>query len=864
MTRDWETSEQLTDSDQIHDCWTDLILEDKFGITKEKWDAVIADTVAHIRGWTEKNIKERVSCLVDLLLPPLETLWQGKTNEHLFRCFRWLPCKSLQGATVADHALTASAIAYCLAYDLEPQPDIETLDKIRLSALTATWRDDGLDAVHDALWSGDSPIVPKKDGSELERIVFLAKTVASERSPIEATNPFGTHPIVQADPDQKWQIGLVLGGATKIKGYFLESARLPEIRGASALLDRINLEDIPALFGREIQHDKKRSDRIRNDFSERTKHNLAAPECIIFAAGGNTLAFTPTKVVHQIADEIERIYTKETLVANSVAVGDRFNLLELQYGLNPTYYWSEEFRKAYDDAETAQLLGDYYGNTGDEDFLKRKCFGELTTRLAQGLLHRREGNPTTERTTLRAMPTHVEIGPYQQRCESCERRPAIIPRPRVLCEACARKHVVGRITKKESDRQPEQQGIEYYLRSLPDWEPATPDQNGGWKLKDWSSLFKEYLQAVGKVNCYVDPSKDVEEIGGPQDLEDIADASTPQGFITFIYADGNNMGGYLENVETPAQYRQFSERVFIALQQAAFDALAKHLSPTEKDMHPFEIISIGGDDLLLIVPGSKAFDVVHAIGTNFDNAFNSHSKFASTEIDKLCKSQRYTPVKWVNEQCRQPAFSLSLGFVIANAHTPVGFLEHLAGSLLKSSKTRAKTLKKPGIGYLGGTVDFLVLKSFTTISSEYADFRKKFYKTDTENALTMRSFTLHELCGFMETVRAFRTDQFPRSQLYQLRQSLQLGRRTSTLEYLYFRSRLREGKGTLLRQELESNWQGVPNILDGQGPWYAIPKADGTVPTHYETLLFDIIEAYEFIRELGNTEEEINSDDSSD
>ena len=470
------------------------------------------------------------------------------------------------------------------------------------------------------------------------------------------------------------------------------------------------------------------------------------------------------------------------------------------------------------------------------------------------------------------MPTHVEIGPYQQRCESCERRPAIIPRPRVLCEACARKHVVGRITKKDSGRQSEQQGIEYYLRSLPDWKPATPDQNGGWKLKDWSSLFKEYLQAVGKVNCYVGPNKDVEEIGGPQDLEDIADASTPQGFITFIYADGNNMGGYLENVETPAQYRQFSERVFIALQKAAFDALAKHLSPTEKDMHPFEIISIGGDDLLLIVPGSKAFDIVHTIGTNFDNAFNSHSKFASTERDKLCKSQRYTPKEWVDEQCRQPAFSLSLGFVIANVHTPVGFLEHLAGSLLKSSKTRAKTLKKPGIGYLGGTVDFLVLKSFTTISSEYADFRKKFYKTDTENALTMRSFTLHELWGFMETVRAFRIDEFPRSQLYQLRQSLQLGRRTSTLEYLYFRSRLRAGKGKRLRQELESNWQGVPNILDGQGPWYAIPKADGTVPTDYETLLFDIIEAYEFIRESDSaenrepdsTEEEINSDDSSD
>ena len=164
------------------------------------------------------------------------------------------------------------------------------------------------------------------------------------------------------------------------------------------------------------------------------------------------------------------------------------------------------------------------------------------------------------------------------------------------------------------------------------------------------------------------------------------------------------MGGYLEKIETPAQYRQFSERVFIALQKAAFDALAKHLSPTDKKLHPFEIVSIGGDDLLLIVPGSKAFEVVHEIGRNFDREFDSHSKFANTGQDKLRKSQRYVPEEWLSKQRKmQPAISLSLGFVIANEHTPIGFLEHLADSLLKSAKTRAKTLKKPGGGYLGGT-----------------------------------------------------------------------------------------------------------------------------------------------------------------
>ena len=140
------------------------------------------------------------------------------------------------------------------------------------------------------------------------------------------------------------------------------------------------------------------------------------------------------------------------------------------------------------------------------------------------------------------------------------------------------------------------------------------------------------------------------------------------------------------------------------------------------------------------------------------------------------------------------------------------------------------------------------------ITSELNDFRKQFYKIDEENALTMRPFTLHELYGFIETVRRFKASEFPRSQLYQLRQSLRDSRHTSTLEYLYFRSRLRDGKGKLLKQELEDNWQGASE--NGLGPWYR------TDEKRYETLLWDLIEAYEFISE-SETESGGGDNDSS-
>ena len=851
MTRDWKTGELI---EAARYRWKDPILNDAFGITQADWDTVIEQTAAHIRRWNAPRIAERTAYLVELLAPPLQRLWQGKNGEVPFR---WLPCCSLPGATVADHGLIAAAIAYCLGYDNGFQSDLETLDRLRLSALTATWQEDGLGEVYAAVWLGLSPIVPNASGDMLAQIVHLAKTVASERllfinsgwqppnseqttdgalATISGTAAFASHPLKQANGLTEKQIGLVLGGATKVKAYFLESAKLPEIRGASALLERLNLEDIPALFGRDIRGDSPRAERLRDAFCERTGHRLSAPECIIYAAGGNTLAFTPASAVHEIADEMERLYSQETLVANSVAVGEGFDLLELQYGLNPTQFWSEEFSQACENPKTQLLMESSYGGTEKKDFFRKKCFGELTTKLARAQFHRREGNPTPHRTTRRALPTSIELKPYQERCPSCERRPAVIRHPRMLCEACTRKYVTGRIAK----RTVAAEDLHHYLQVLHPWSPSNKNAQDEWCLQDWSSLFETYLAATGKVDNYAQSAEHLEKTEGPRDLKDIATASKLGGFVTFIYADGNNMGSYLENVATPAQYRQFSERVFLALQQATFDALAAQLTPTAGNRHPFEIVSIGGDDLVLIVPGSKAFEVVHAIGANFDRAFESRAQFAET----LRPSQRYTPGEWADNQEMQPAISLSLGFVIAAEHTPIAFLEHLAASLLKSAKKRAKTLKTPDIGYLGGTADFLVLKSLSMITSELGDFRERFYHVGGEEtvALTMRPFTLHELEGFIKTVRAFKDSEFPRSQLYQLRQSLHLGRMTSTLEYLYFRSRLRDGKGETLQRELEQHWQGAERGVD-LGPWY--PK--GTEPERYETLLLDLIEAYDFI-----------------
>ena len=852
MTRNWKTGKPIEEGHQIHICWEDLILEDTFGITEDDWNTVVKQTADHIRNWGKQEIAGRISCLIDLLMPPLETLWQGKNGELSYQVFRWLPSCSLPRATVADHALTTSAIAYCLGYDNGFRCDKETLNRLRLSALTATWKDDDLGEIYNAVWDGLSPIEPKADGDVCEQIVHAAKTVAAKRIPVDSQKMFATHPLKQYADLKVRQVGLISGGATKIKGYVFESAKLPEIRGASTLLDRINIEYLPALFGRKSGEDPERLEEIQNNFMERSGHSLSAQECIIYSAGGDCLAFTPASTVHDIADEIERIYSQETLIANSVAVGEVFDLLELQYGLDPEQFWVEEFRDVVknEGTDTCRIVKNYFGGKKDKDFYTKKSFGELAAKLAMEKFKRREGNRPSSRKTSRDLPTIIERQPYTQTCNSCDRRPVIhrISTDRQLCEACLRKHVTGRASKKR----PKSNELTP-ITNLLQWSPAKRDENGEYLLTDWISLFHQYVDELSPdISQKYDQNPD-----GPNDLSDIAKASDPEGFIAFIYADGNNMGGYLETIQTPAQYRQFSERVFVAMQKATFKALAK-LQPIwikgdrDRYIFPFEIISIGGDDLILIVPGDKALEIAHKIGVHFDNAFMSRTVYETAKCP--AKAHRYQRQQWTkaaNEKL--PQFSMSLGFVIANEHTPIAFMEDLAGKLLKSAKKKAKELKTEA-GYSGGTVDFISLKSLSMITSEPNDFRKQFYETDKGNSLTMRPFTLYELDGFIETIKAFKKDEFPQSQLYQLRQSLELGRATSTLDYLYFRSRLEDDKGEQLQKQIEQNWHGVSEN-NKLGPWYEKLSVNEQDDKHFETLLLDLIETYPFIREQENEEE---------
>jgi len=780
-----------------------------------------------------------------------------------------------------DHVQFTSAIAFCLGYDrsavdeqllrlaaLSHERPIEEKEKFRhklpeyADFLSQAW--EMLENQKKALDQAASPtdLVPQLPDDEALAILYWAHMAASERlgGGASYTDSEGAKAHLPASREEmehhplrgRGRVALVYGGATKIKGYVFESARLPEVRGASTLLDRINLADVPALWGQQ------------NPMAGEISAIVQAPECVIYASGGNFLAFAPVSKAAELADAVEKRYTAETLIGNSAVVWEAFSLLELQYGRQPWAFWLEEDEPGMRDPMLKPVLEAYYSYPRDLRpqspegyFYQRKTFGELVTVLASKMMRRRGGWGDEDNRLRRHIP-HFGLLPYAVKCHSCDVRPAILRDDRAekeYCEPCARKRVMGQLAK--DDR-----GIDWFEKGHTGWKPRV--------VKPWDEQFQDFLNE--------DRHADLREayfargmkrglrtrkrVTAARDLHEIGAGSDPERYVGLIYADGNNVGAEVARLATPRQYRQFARDLFEATKEAVFLALARHLGPVfvaeanretrvepSAWVHPFEIVTIGGDDLILIVPGSKALEIALSIGLRLEKILGK--SVPEAERPNLYENQRYQRYV-VGDQGLQPAddrwpyeprISLSAGVVIAHETTPIFFLHNLAEQLQKSAKRWRK-----GKHYKAGTVDFLVLRSIGMVSSRLDEFRRRALVNPAGHRLTARPYTWIELKGLLETVRALQKSGFARSQIFQMQDYLAQGLYPAAINYLYNFTRLgHEGRRELARAFHLAWHQPLSDGSPHMPPWRYLKRDDKRGCKLYETIWRDLVEIYDFV-----------------
>ncbi|AFZ42899.1 CRISPR-associated protein, Crm2 family [Halothece sp. PCC 7418] len=669
-------------------------------------------------------------------------------------------------------------------------------------------------------------------------------------------NPPETLTEIREQYPQLWHnktpIGLIYGGATKIKGYVFSSPNLTEIRGASAILDRINLVDFPAFFNQNEEGSEKDFYRARSWLGKTENYpqllDVLIPELIIYSTGGNILAFCPAAYVDDLANAIEKRYTTETLTANSCAVGDTFRLLELRFGLLQTppenTLWLNWYQQYYHDP----IIESYYGKVDEktdlkQNFYNRKSFNELVGKLTSLFNQRRSGNRHETRPS-RCYPPMLETHPYLVR-DSSDRASAMtqvttLASEPYFSEPTARKYVTGQQAKRDNSN------LEWYDKLGLDWQPG--------EVESWVKKFETFLERSDYFQSYYQDCNP-DEITEARNLEEIANASND--FISFIYADGNNMGRYIQKIRTPEAYQQFSNDIFEATEQSVYYALAQHLSPhqlgtlkkpeskyrAEKWVHPFEIITIGGDDVLLIVPANKALEIAKTIGEKLEEILVKKGRYTIEPDPNSVSAHRYSPEAATPSQCE---LSMSIGVLTLGYKTPIYYAQNLANQLLKLAKKRAKDLKQH-YHYYGGTVDILALKSVNMISSNIPDFRDNALQTqDQKRHLYATPYTLHELGGLIATIQAFQKAEFPRSQLYQIRSFLAQGKKISMLNYRYFAVRLSEQNNQqLLRDKFEQPWCQAKTNNGNLAPWM-FDSQQGI----YETIWNDLIDFYPFVQSV--------------
>jgi len=652
------------------------------------------------------------------------------------------------------------------------------------------------------------------------------------------------------------QIDLVTGGATKIKGYVFEAPKLPEIRGASTLLDWVNEVELPALWG-------------ARDPSEWYGKG------IIYAGGGSFLALAPFDTGEALARRIERAYTQWTLTANSVAEARSFRLIELRYGRNPLGYWIDEFLRDWQiDERRQQLELYYYGedkDTPQRRFFRRKTFGELMTLLAGDLNCRRDERAFDEG------PAFFPRQPWDERCDSSDLRPALIAfniedAGRRLSPATALKAVVGRLVKNR-DNPRAWELARHPLLQVEDQARQIVEAERGWD-DHWRRYLKDHPEsAYARLPHALEarPASDVHQIGAASGRR-----------IGMIYADGNNVGRLMATLATPQDYASVSAILSDATHKAVFDGLARHLQPQRARreetwleapadfVHPFEILTIGGDDLLLLVPGSCALDIALTIAQSFERRIVDAFDVLKGELKELslppCTSidtrSRYQLDRVVQlDQDGQlaelrtlkPLLGLSAGVVVAQEGAPIFFLRNLVDDLLKSAKKKASEQAKTG--YNGGAVDFMVMKSITMVTDTIGEFRKQALEHDSDDELRRlyaRPYAWHELAGLLGTVRVLREVRLPRSQLYHLGETLEAalhrGLNASMLEYLFARTRMRREHSDALALHVERAWHAPEETAMRLPPWMERTVEVKDRPRRCrETIWLDMLEIYDLL-----------------
>lgn len=233
--------------------WKDLITETGYCISERDYKRIKKSGEELLEQYRkEKNLEA---------IEQLFYYSEGTEETDLFPDLPYFIGNTEKCARIRDYVCFRTALLYALKYEsIRNQANLEEEKRnIRIQGLT---------------WGF---VVHSEESPELEWIEQLMNETQKTENDL-----------------LRQKVDLVKGGMVKIKQYYLETNKIPEIRGASILLDKINNKEMEKLI-----------------------RQLHIRECLIYAGGGKMMGIFPEGSGEKICQKIELLVEKETITAQS-------------------------------------------------------------------------------------------------------------------------------------------------------------------------------------------------------------------------------------------------------------------------------------------------------------------------------------------------------------------------------------------------------------------------------------------------------------------------------------------------------------------------------------------------------------------
>lgn len=439
-------------------------------------------------------------------------------------------------------------------------------------------------------------------------------------------------------------------------------------------------------------------------------------ENLIYCGGGSFLAIVPASDAEELKARIKEIYLNKISLPTITVVSSRpIGYIDLGRGLPP--YDNTRINALSGKGIAKDLLLSHFGGGTERD--KRKNFGELVTYLTGKLQQAKRQKDIVP---------FIELLPIHRQCESCGKRPATEKdsvRNEWICDICWNKRNKGRSERRE-----------YVLD------------------------FKEWVSNKKSVDLKVILPENINELAGDE------------GKIALLYADGNNMGELFQRASSPATYRHISETLNTAVCESLFESIwnvfGTEFSQDPNKKLPFEIITLGGDDIVVLLPASASW----AIAVNIIENFLDHPqvKNLQSELTERMKDNI--------------SLTLSAGLAIADVKYPIRFLFSLTEGLIKEAKRLAREKQT-------GTLCHLWLRA-PVISENAREILNTLYKRIEQSSiryLTARPYTVKE-ARFLAKIACQLDKYLSSTQRRTLAESLEKGLYVSLNYGLYQVSRI--------------------------------------------------------------------------